>query len=191
VEVIDNHNAATVNTVAPQVSASVSKPVSAPAANGVKASPFNLSALREKVKTQVAVQKEEKSDEPEVYVKADGEKFKAAWKGYIQNLQERNKTNLYHSATKTEPEITEEGSVKIVVGNQILKNLFLEDKLNLNDFLNTNYGIHSVKIEFDVQEATEEEMRKYMVSDTDKFRRMVELNPAVLDLSKRLGLMIQ
>ncbi|MGZ5244154.1 MAG: hypothetical protein ACXWDO_11445 [Bacteroidia bacterium] len=148
--------------------------------------------MREKVKTESAIQKEEaKSDEPEVYVKADGEKFKAAWKGYIQNLQERNKTNLYHSATKTEPEITDDGVVKISIGSQILKNLFLEDKLNLNDFLNASFGISNVKIEFEVQEITEEEMRKYMVSDTDKFRRMVELNPAVLDLSKRLGLMIQ
>jgi hypothetical protein len=131
-----------------------------------------------------------KADEA-VFERVNEERFLDAWKGYIQNLKERGKLSMASMANKCQPSFTPEGGVIIKVDNVSLKSHFLEDKTAFNDLMNTRFHISNVRIDFEVEAPTETEMKRYLVSDTDKFRRLIELNPAVLDMQKRLGLIVE
>lgn len=124
-----------------------------------------------------------------VYEKVNTEKFKSAWVAYAQDLRERGKISLGIILTKKAPEFTEEGSVIIKVENDALRSQLLEDKLNLSELLN-NFGLYNIKIDFDVEHPTEEEEKKYITSDKQKFEEMMKVNPAILDMQQRLGLRV-
>nr|MDQ3073365.1 hypothetical protein [Bacteroidota bacterium] len=112
------------------------------------------------------------------------------WKGYAANLRERRKDSLANSADKAEPEFSAEGGVIIKVLNDSLKNMFYEDKLSLTDFLNSKFNISNIHIVFVTELPTEQQEKEYEFRPGAIFKQMVELNPALAELQKRLDLRI-
>jgi DNA polymerase-3 subunit gamma/tau len=116
--------------------------------------------------------------------------FEQAWKGYALNLRERGKTSVAPMVDKYIPLFPEDGSVKILVENESVKNLFNEDRMLFNEYLNRDFQISNIKIVYEVKAPTEEEVKRYLTSDREIFNRMYEKNPAVKDLQERLGLKV-
>lgn len=155
---------------------------------------LNIEAIRAQVKKKkleaIDIEAVDKNEEA-AFERVNEEQFLEAWKGYIQDLKERGKHSIASIANKRQPSFTPEGGVIIKVDNVSVKSHFLEDRTAFNDLMNTRYHITNIRIDFEVEAPTETEMKRYLVSDTDKFRRLVELNPAVLDMQRRLGLIVE
>jgi DNA polymerase-3 subunit gamma/tau len=182
---------ASATATAPTAAATVAAAKASAPANGGGFS-LKLDKIKETLKAKAAeIRSESVVEEQSVdYAKADIDRFKEAWLGYSQNLKTRNKINMGVVAEKIEPALLEDGSVLIKVSNDGLRTLFLDDKQQLADLLVNQYNMPPVKIEYIFVAPTEEETRRYIVSDQDKFRRMAEINPAILDMQKVLGLRV-
>lgn len=159
---------------------------------------LNLSKIKADVNAKIqeqqavanaASQQNEDEEQEIIYEKVNTDKFKSAWAAYSQDLRDRGKISLGIVLAKKAPEFTEEGSVIIKVENDALKSQLLEDKLNLSDLLN-KFGLFNIKIDFEVEHPTEEEEKKYITSDKQKFEEMMKINPAILDMQQRLGLRV-
>ena len=168
----------------------IAKPIAPPPPATPKLT-MNLQKIKEQVITKIAepvVSKPSTEETPETFERTNKETFLAAWKGYGQNLRERGKVSLAAMADKYEPLIDENGTVSIRTENEAVQASFIEDKMNFNEFINSAFKLSSIKVEFQVIAPTDDEIKRYLVSDRDIFNRMYEKNPAMKDLQERLGL---
>ena len=173
----------------PQVAVQVSAPAARP---GPKAS-FDLKKMRDE-----AAQKRKnngsdiaESKEEEVFERVDQAIFSKAWLQYMDNLRARGKNPLAVMGEKSKIENTDEGWVVVSLGNEGLKNQFNDELPEFKRFLN-NLNIFNIKISYLFVPPTEEEFKKYVIkSDADKFRDMVDKNPALSDMQQRFGLRLE
>ncbi|MBX7206611.1 MAG: DNA polymerase III subunit gamma/tau, partial [Bacteroidia bacterium] len=147
----------------------------------------NLSAIKNKVAEQQAIQKAQTEQEEEKHeAKAiDAFAFDTQWKNYLLKLTEQGKRSL-HSVYKTITPVIELNKVRLEVSNNSELTQAEEDRLNLLSFLKDSLDNRSIFIE--IQLAKQEKQEKNYFTDKEKFEAMAGENPALNELRIKLGL---
>ena len=193
-EPIVKEQAAPAESASPVASAAIAAAVPKPASEKLS---MNLNKLREQASAKIlepinapTPNSSNSEEEHTEYEKARADSFNAAWKGYSQKLRERGKNSMAAMADKYEPVINESGTVIFRVENEAVQSQFQEDKMNFTEFINAEFNLSNIRVEYEVIPPTEEETKRYLISDRDIFKRMYEINPAVKDLQERFGLRV-
>ena len=117
-------------------------------------------------------------------------KLNTQWKAFLNRLEEDNDKGFFYNAMSlVEPEL-DESNFKIAFS---LKNATEEKEWNnrlpdLLGFLREKLNNYKLSIEWTIQEKSEKP-RYY--TNRDRFTRIAEKNPKVLDLKKRLDLELE
>ena len=111
--------------------------------------------------------------------------FKTQWNLYIEKLKNEKRSSLRSTLSSCRPELGENFLLNMVFDNKVQESEFNNHKTDLLGFLREslkNWGIH---VESEVR--LEEQTKKYY-TNKERFERMVELNPKLAELRKRLNL---
>lgn len=110
----------------------------------------------------------------------------ASWKNYATKTKLSGKHNLYSILSDKEPLLQANHQIELVVDNKVQEEVFTEDKSNLLRQLKDDLQNDSIQIIITVKQLEEQEMKAY--TPEDKFKKMVEQNPVILDLKNQFDL---
>ena len=113
------------------------------------------------------------------------EEFKEQWSLYIKKLKKEKRASLMSTLSSCRPVMEENFLLNMIFDNKVQESEFNNHKTDLLGFLREslqNWGIH-VK-----SEVRESEQKKKYYTNKERFERMIELNPKLEDLKKRLNL---
>ncbi len=150
----------------------------------------NLSAIKNKVAEQQAIQKAQTEQEEEKVAakEIDTFTFDEKWKMYLQQVTEQGKRSL-HSVYKTINPSISHNKILLEVSNSSELTQAEDDRLNLLSFLKEQLDNRSIYIEIVL--AKEEKQEKTYYTNKDKFEAMATENPALNELKMKLGLDIE
>ena len=114
----------------------------------------------------------------------DQVKLMEVWMKYIKLVRKQNKSSFVTLLQTCEPQI--EGEFKIVVklDNSVQESELNLEKIDLLGFLRPELNNWSIQLESQLRKK-EERVRYY--TNRERYDRMVELNPMVAELKKRLN----
>lgn len=139
--------------------------------------------LAESEKSDTEEEIEDFSDRPRTAFTE--EQLKSLWEEYIKKLKSEKRSSLASTLASCEPQIGEGFALNLMFGNIVQEQEFLNEQTNLLGFLRpklNNWGIH-IKTEVKV-----DEKKKRYYTNSERFERLVELNPKLDVLRTRLGL---
>ncbi len=110
--------------------------------------------------------------------------FYKYWSEYLDYLRKNHKKNLLSILNSDKPKI-EGNKIKIKLSSTALKNELLQSKEGLLDFIRTK--LNNYKIDFDI-EIDQKKKEEFVYYSKDKFKKLIEKNPKVLELKNKLGL---
>lgn len=139
----------------------------------------NIDAARKKT--------EEKQDE---IVAGPNEKFSEeqfiiTWNEIAQVYKEMGKDSLFVTLTKRKPSIDSENKITLTIDNKAQEQGLEKEKQNILELLRVRLSNFSISFEFRVEEAPNE---THLYTTKDKFNKLAEKNPNLLELKKRLNL---
>ena len=115
------------------------------------------------------------------------EAFFEAWQEFLET-ELKGKQFLYNTLANKKPEFKDEHTVELVFENKAAEKAFQDEKMHLNEFLESKFTHPAITIECKVEEPSSEDKKNYLVNPKDKFRAMNEKNPNLKELQERLGL---
>jgi len=150
----------------------------------------NLSAIKNKVAEQQAIQKAQTEQEEEKVAakEIDAFAFDEQWKAYMQIVSAQGKPSLFAVYKTIKPQI-ENNKVLLEVSHKGELTQAVDDRLNLLSFLKEKLDNRSIYIEITL--AKEEKQEKTYYTNKDKFDAMAGENPALNELRMKLGLDIE
>ena len=148
---------------------------------------FDLKKIKENVlKTQKEAAKAK--IEEEYFESVDSELFEKAWPAYLDHVFRRKLVAL-HTAIKNIIPHFDTGKVVLRVNNPVVRNMILEEKQAMVDFMVSKYGLKPFVLEIPVEQLPEDESPKYM-TDSDKLKFLISKNEAFKEMVERLDLKI-
>ena len=109
------------------------------------------------------------------------------WNDYVENHAKKESANLY-TALKSHPIEIESQKVTLTFENKALENLFVQEKINISDFLLEKYEIQNIIFKTQIKARPKEETTKYITNPKEKYELMAQSNPALRLLQEKLGL---
>ncbi|MFZ5553801.1 MAG: hypothetical protein ACOZCO_11855 [Bacteroidota bacterium] len=97
----------------------------------------------------------------------------------------QGKDSLYVTLTKRKPEINNELKVLLSIDNKAQEQALEKEKQNLLEHLRQKLNNFSIQFEYVVKEIPQE---AHLYTIKDKFNKLAEKNPNLLELKKRLNL---
>jgi DNA polymerase-3 subunit gamma/tau len=165
----------------------IGSPVAAEALQAVSSAgfSFNIRQIKENaLKAQKAAV--EIQNTAEVFETVDPDKFSKAWQVYLDHLFRKKLVALHTGIKNTTPSFENE-KVVLLVSSLIIKNMIVDQKQDMVDFMFQSSGIRPFQLEVVVAQQDASEAPKYF-SENDKLKRLEELNPAFKDMVKLFGL---
>ncbi len=144
----------------------------------ISINPSHIHAEEEKVELE---NKRTQKDSP--FTKDD---LNASWKNYATKTKLAGKHNLFSILSDKEPTLQPNHQIELVVDNKVQEEVFTEDKSNLLRQLKDDLQNDSIQIIITVKQLEEKEMKAY--TPEDKFKKMAEQNPVILDLKNQFDL---
>jgi DNA polymerase-3 subunit gamma/tau len=154
--------------------------------NNSKKSKYDLSNYQQEIIQKEAETKSENGNtqETKVFSKED---FMKGWNDYVENHAKKESANLY-TALKSHPVEIDSPIVNLTFENKALENLFIQEKINISDFLLENYEIQNIIFKTQIKVRPKEETTKYITNPKEKYELMAQTNPALRILQEKLGL---
>ncbi len=121
----------------------------------------------------------------------DNDKLNLAWKKYLQQLQEEDKISLYASFSQSKIGVKDESIAEIKVYNQLQADQLDSERTNLVEYLATEMQLPKVELIVTVDKTDRPQQEKKLYTASDKFKRMAEKNPNLLELKNRLDLNLE
>jgi len=120
----------------------------------------------------------------------DQEDLTQAWRAFIVELEKENNSGYNLSLLKKlKPEVFQHNIFKIIVGHKVEKERLTEKKREAMLFLRKKMGVPNLSLDIEVDEVrSNKEAIPY--TNRDKFKKMLEKNPKLLDLKDHLDLEI-
>lgn len=131
--------------------------------------------------------KEEKADATTVEI--NSEKLQDAWSEYAQLMANEKRVSLQNLMTQNKPSV-EGAVVTVVLGSRLSKELFDNERIKLAEFLESKLGVRGISLMAIVEKKAAPTQTKPFTA-SEKFRKMAEENPAILELQKRLDLKLE
>lgn len=131
--------------------------------------------------------KEEKADATTVEI--NPEKLQGAWSEYAQLMANEKRVSLQNLMTQNKP-AAEGAVVTVALGSKLSKELFDNERIKLAEFLESKLGVRGISLMAIVEKKTSVQPTKPFTA-SEKFRKMAEENPAILELQKRLDLKLE
>jgi DNA polymerase-3 subunit gamma/tau len=130
------------------------------------------------------------SDEPKFVFGEDKEPFTheelmVLWKEYIQKIKEENKINFYTILTTNDPELTSPEQITVSITNLAQESILQNELVEFLNFLRTRLKNFSVGI---VTKRVENKIENRLYTSIEKYHYLLEKNPKLEDLRKRLNL---
>jgi DNA polymerase-3 subunit gamma/tau len=113
------------------------------------------------------------------------EDLEGAWSDYAESI-ENNSALLFTTLIKNKPLLKENCIVEFIVDNKVQIDIITENKMDFMQFLKKRLRNSEIKLELTV---TEVEEKTYVTPD-EKFNKMAEKNPELLNFKKNLDLEI-
>jgi len=103
---------------------------------------------------------------------------------FAKQLAKNGETNLSSIVNANKP-VLQDNNVLFSLPTRLMEEQFMSTKSQLIKFLRIALNNYSFVIKTKVESA---EKKKYVYSPQEKFQKLAELNPAVLNLKKTFGL---
>ncbi len=110
--------------------------------------------------------------------------FMKYWDEYLDFLRKNHKKNMLTMLNSDKP-LIEGNKIKMKLANEALKAELLKTKEGILDFLRSKLNNYKIDFEIEVDKKKKEEFVYY---SKDKFKKLIEKNPNILELKNRLGL---
>lgn len=112
------------------------------------------------------------------------EEFKNAWEKLTRNLKEAGRDSLFVTLSLRLPQIDGE-KITVIIENKTQEQSIDREKQEICDFLRNELNNHRIQLETQISEGEETAM---LYTSKEKFKKLVEKNPNLLELKKRLDL---
>lgn len=149
----------------------------------ISISAFNLDKL------QIS-KKEEKSEEANINDLAkdifDQEKLLLAWNKYAVKLQSIGKESLYVTLTKRHPQILSETIIGFLIDNKVQEQDIEKEKPELLEFIRKE--LNNFHVQLQLAMTNDEGASPLLYTSRDKFKKLAEKNPNLIELKKRFNL---
>lgn len=117
------------------------------------------------------------------------DKLEAAWDEYVQILIKEKRVSLQNLMTQSKPGV--EGAViTLALNSKLSKELFDNERTRLAEFLEARLGVRGISLMAVVDKKTVPQSTKPFTA-SEKFSRMAEENPVILELQRRLDLKLE
>lgn len=137
--------------------------------------------------------KEEKKKEPatqtDAQIEIDAAQLAKAWGDYVKILETEKRLSLQSLMTQNKPGV-EGAVVTVVLQSRLQKELFDNERTKLLQFLESKLQVSGISLMAVVDKKAAPQNTKPFTA-SEKFRRMAEENPKILDLQKRLDLKLE
>lgn len=111
--------------------------------------------------------------------------LKMAWNDFSENIRDE-KPRDYNTLISQKIELTANYCIKVFVGNELLKQIVLENHNELLHFLRRKLSNDFIKIDIELVEKQENDKIIYL--SEDKFKVLCTLNPHVIKLKQAFNL---
>lgn len=149
----------------------------------ISISAFNLDKLN-------ISKKETKTDEPDLSTLPkdafDLEKLLLVWLQFAANLQTAGKESLYVTFTKRHPQILDENTIGFLIDNKVQEQDIEKLKPELLEFIRT--ALNNFHVQLQLALTTDENAKEMLYTSRDKFKKLAEKNPKLIELKKRFNL---
>lgn len=130
------------------------------------------------------------SNEPKFVFGEDREPFTheelmVLWKEYVQKIKEENKINFYTILTTNDPELTSPEQITVSITNLAQESILQNELVEFLNFLRTRLKNFSIGI---VTKRVENKIENRLYTSIEKYHYLLEKNPKLEDLRKRLNL---
>ena len=146
-------------------------------------SSLSLSSIRLKKEAQQV--KAKVNPEEVLEEKFDFDQFKIAWDQYTQLKQEKGLSNIAALFSIASLSLESPNRVHVKVPSAINKVELEREFFDLKPFLTKQLGNN--QIEFDVAIAPEKN-KEYLITTEEKYQKLLEINPIIAELRKKLDL---
>lgn len=152
----------------------------------ISISAFNLDKL--------SIQKKESNTESNVNENSDAlpkdavtnEKLLLAWNKYAVKMQSLGKESLYVTLTKRHPQMIDEMNFGFLIDNKVQEQDIEKEKADMIEFIRKE--VNNFYIQLQLAITTDENTSTLLYTSRDKFKKLAEKNPNLLELKKRFNL---
>lgn len=139
---------------------------------------------------QILEEEEVKEEQPQAgAVEINPKQLESAWNEYAQLLAKDKRVSLQNLMTQNKPS-AEGAVVTVALGSRLSKELFDNERIKLAEFLESKLGVRGISLMAIVEKKAAPTHTKPFTA-SEKFRKMAEENPAILELQKRLDLKLE
>jgi len=139
------------------------------------------------------IDEEEKQPEQEkkigANVQIDAAKLEDAWSDYVKILEKEKRLSLQTLMSQNKPSL-EGAVVTVTLQSRLQKELFDNERTKLFEFLESKLNVRGISLVAVVDKKAAPQSSKPFTA-SEKFRKMAEENPAILELQKRLDLKLE
>ena len=107
------------------------------------------------------------------------------WDEYAQIIKQAGKLNIFTLMTANSPTLLDNFQIELIIENKIQENQFVNEKIDLLNFLRVQLKNFNVDI---VTKHIEQTNKKRLYTSTEKYQHMVEKNPNLEEFRKRFNL---
>jgi len=126
---------------------------------------------------------------PNVPIEIDVQKLTDAWNEYVKMLEKEKRLSLQKLMSQNKPGVEGE-VVTVVLQSRLQKELFDNERTKLVQFLESKLNVSGISLMAVVDKKAATQNTKPFTA-SEKFRKMAEENPAILELQKRLDLKLE
>jgi len=135
------------------------------------------------------VKQPEPERKPDTEIEIDAAKLENTWKEYVKILEKEKRLSLHSLMSQNKPEV-EDSVVTVVLQSRLQKELFDNERTKLLQFLESKMNVSGISLMAVVDKKAAKKSSKPFTA-SEKFQKMAEENPAILDLQKRLDLKLE
>lgn len=109
-----------------------------------------------------------------------------AWSEFAQKTLTQGKHNLYAILSNKQAVLKDKHNLKVTLDNKVQEEVLNEERINILGHLKSTLSNDLIQLELSVAQIALEEMKAY--TPEDKFKKMAESNPNLLQMREQFGL---
>ncbi len=137
------------------------------------------------VNEQAPASKQEVSPQNEIASPVSQSDLELKWSEFALKEKAAGKHQLFTTLTHRKPVLINDHLIEVEIVNMSQENLLIQEKKVLMDYLRIELNNHQLQLTIKLNETTKDET---VYTSKEKYQKMVERNPALEDMRKKLGL---
>jgi DNA polymerase-3 subunit gamma/tau len=164
-----------------------SKPIAPPVLNGVKreSSGLSLKSIQKKKEHQIKQMDVQIKEEDLPSDSFNEQQMLAFWNTYVEMLENKGKYNLAAILKIDTPNLAENYTIKLEFPNSTNKIEVERQQFDILQFLRKSLNNYEISLDISVNETLE---KKYAYTAEDKYKKLIEKNPALDTLKQTFNL---